>query len=247
MNKQIVLSIQEIADLKEGRKTLKQITKTHDGTSMSNLKIPLKNFIDKYSQIYAVTVEVYDENGKKQYTHQSPVNIPLNSKKTNRLKKENQSNCHYIQNATTRGDANKPHLPTRKNGYLDSFGEWERDELIDKNNNGDYLYRSVTLVSTNGSTISLIRNNKFNQEDEQAFLTTYDNMVKKCKDYESDLDKHMYDRVYDENGRLRYVEKEDFDMKQYISKNGDGYDILKDFQEDFSKANVKLRIQKEYN
>lgn len=179
------LTIQEIAQVKTEKK-LNVLTKTHDGTSMGKLRNSLKDFIKQYARIYAVTTNVYDENGELVFESQSPINIPLHNEQTQYIKRNNRENLHYVMNATTRGDANKPILNVGSNERIETLGEWEKSYLTEKNDEGNYLYRSFTLVSTNGSTISLIRNNKFNVEDETKFSEIYDNMVKKCKEYNGD-------------------------------------------------------------
>lgn len=54
------LSIQEIADLKEGRKSLEDIEKTHDGTSMGKIKGTLEDFIENHKLNKQQAVKVYE-------------------------------------------------------------------------------------------------------------------------------------------------------------------------------------------
>ena len=54
------LSIKEIADLKEGRKSLEEITKTHDGTSMGKVKDTLEDFIKNHRLNKQQAVKVYE-------------------------------------------------------------------------------------------------------------------------------------------------------------------------------------------
>lgn len=60
--KSLKLNIRDIVDLKEGRKTLNQIIKTHDGTSMGQLNGIIKSKAEKYRKHPNQHIFIYDEN-----------------------------------------------------------------------------------------------------------------------------------------------------------------------------------------
>lgn len=217
-NKNLKLSIQEIADLKEGRKTLEEIEKTHDGTSMSHIKPIIEDFIkENVPENNAHNRNlIADENGKI-----------LNTAKYSDVEKgepwsykgyEDHKNLHFISNKIagnlTVGESGSGRAYEQNDGSTMMPHEEDFLMLTQKNNDGEYLFRSCNLVSGNGTVISLLRNNQFNQDNENAlaevmpeykkatrtYFNEYNdklnenyNRIKENKEYPSRIDGHEID------------------------------------------------------
>lgn len=203
MNKRTILNIQEIASLKSGRKTLEEIRKTHDGTSMG--KLPIGEFVSKYGGDHYYHEVVYDKDG----------NIIDNIEamsigswyKTNG---EDRTDTHVIFSI----DAYE------KEGFyheLDDGTAWLTQP--DLNDFGLNTYRSITSVGGNGSSMSVIRNNKFSSED-----------AEKLKNIHKEFD------IAVENYYTTKGANPTMDMDEFIKKNG--------WDKKFEECNVKIRFQK---
>ncbi len=257
MNKQIVLSIQEIADLKECRKTLNQIIKTHDGTSITPVKNGINHFISEYGNSWFHHMGIYDNNGKE-LTH-----------------------IKYDENEDKQFINDKIKLPTGKELHIMKCGgdtetarEFQKDEnqknrlllhkgdiqsLLETDGEGGYKVRSVTVSGNNKETMTLLRNNKFNEENHQEVLKVTEDMNKDCHDYNIKFNKELYRNYYKlkeewENNpndnrtsseALEYFRKEAYNQ---TVKNigGDMYDFLneKGYPQRYDNCNCKLRIRK---
>ena len=203
MNKKTILNIQEIASLKSGMKTLEEIRKTHDGTSMG--KLPIGDFVSKYGGDYAYHEVAYDKDGK------IIDDIDVLSQHIAYPNNADRTDSHVIFSM----DASE------KDGEyfeLDDGTAWLTTTNLDY---FDYLnkYRSLTSVGGNGSSMSVIRNNKFSPEDAEKFKDTYKKFDDAIADY--------------------FIGKganPTMSMQEFIKKNG--------WDKQFEDCNIKLRFQK---
>lgn len=203
MNKKTILNIREIASLKSGMKTLDEIRKTHDGTSMG--KLPIGDFVSKYGGDYAYHEVVYDKDGNIIDNIEA-----MSSRSWYETNGADRTDCHVIFSE----DA------LEKDWFyheLDDGTAWLTQQDFD--NFGLDTYRSITSVGGNGSSMSVIRNNKFTQEDAEKLKDTYK---------EFDIAVENYYTVSYANPTM--------DMGEFIKKNG--------WDKRFEECNVKIRFQK---
>lgn len=175
------LSIQEIADLKEGRKTLDEITKTHDGTNVwaknPDLKSALNNFGEKCSKeseeyIRYTKDGVFQQDGT-QVSFDKDRNRLTDEEMTD-LKKDNYEECHFttFYKHNTNGDW-KLHESFKDNDCLPPMIDKEDIFLLGHTNkNGEYLFRSVSAESESGYRVTLVRSDKFDFKTDKYELTT---------------------------------------------------------------------------
>lgn len=207
------LSIQEIADLKEGRKTLEEIEKTHDGTSSGPIKSGIRQVVDECDSAYRVSV-VLSEDGKQLWsTDGKPELMVTDKKKKDRIPEEtesimnelgNEKNIHIITKSSTESsnqfwrdeavnDGVKVKIDDKNlTEYEFPWGP-ERDRLFLKNNDGDYLVRSVTNVGPDGTSVTLIKNNDFVPENEKTFNGLYNKMYSASSEYRYNLGKEAFE------------------------------------------------------
>lgn len=172
--KRITLTIKEIADLKQGNKTIKEIQKTHDGTSMGKIRSVINKWAkENYDE--AVLMDIgntarpwnyrweklnvtFDENGNQLTQNYFDRNDPTASYKVawqNLYEPQKQGDIHYV---TTEGEQNGHSDGIPVPGY--DFGS-----ITQKNENGEFYIRSETIVGEGGSYVTAIRNNDFSDED----------------------------------------------------------------------------------
>ncbi len=155
------LSIEEIALVKSKKKSLDDILKTHDGTSMGRIKSKLKEFIKDNAK-----------NRKRQYLY-----LDENGKELNEKDLTDNGMVHLIRNIGDTDIFTDEELP------VDGFHPFTSDDIFNMvyttdnqepiyvgDMTGEDLYRSVTIVSPSGETVSLIKNNKFSTEDKKTLL-----------------------------------------------------------------------------
>lgn len=255
--KQITLTIQEIADLKEGRRTLKNIRKTHDGTSMGGLRKIIQDFAQKYALERDKHIATYNSKGEeinhvqRPYKYEGlpkPVQIPDEIWRNNK-DLDMVSNLGGTDEMIMRTSAVYPaDVGGEYENNITTFHESEYGSLTQKNEDGKYSYRSITSVSPNGSSMTLIKNNKFSVEDEnnynaltKEFHKDMTNFAKTCKDDYS----VKYDELIQKEGLTsyeariearKYTYKKNGSMHEYIKKQG----YSERFEEE---CNTKLRLR----
>lgn len=251
------LTIKQIADLKEGRRTLQEITKTHDGTSMGGLRSNIQNFKQKYATANWKHIISYDENGNV-VNHSQLTEFQIEYLKIPSEVYNNNKNMDLISNLGHEDLTASAFGVTDPVDYEDKYSGFDildYDQLIQRNKDGDYVYKSVTTVSPNGSSLTLIKNNKFSIKDEKKYqdLTRkmhYDlkDFVKKCQlDYEIQSARLGY--INDDESLTpweKYKKKSSLAMQYTIERNGTLYEYIKKqgYSEMFEKeCNIKLRMR----
>ena len=164
-------------------------------------------------------------------------------------------------------DFNHPYSYETLNSYDDMYSApngHDLEQLVAKNDDGEYMFRSMTLVSPNGASISFIKDNQFSIEDEKGFMELVEKYNLDCYDYSNkysvDTDDNRERIVEERNEREGNIEwrldpKEHFkvnddSVKMATEQNGTLYDFIKDegYVESFGEHHVKVRIRgKELN
>lgn len=250
------LTIQEIALIKTLPEGYLEILKTHDGTSMGGLRTTIQDFSQKYATDRNKHIASYDQQGNEishvqrgtdDKNRTTPVAIPdeiwVNNKDLDMVSNLGGTDEMILGNSAVY--PNDIGIDYEKN-YA-SINRWEYDSLIQKNKDGDYSYRSITCVSPNGTSMTLIRNNKFGAEDEQrygelarTFHTDLRIYEANCKsDYnlkEAELKEQGLDEVAIHDQATRYALKQNGTMHDYIKEKG--------YPERFEdECNTKLRLR----
>ena len=219
MNKKTILSIQEIASLKSGMKTLAEIRKTHDGTSMG--KLPIGDFVSKYGGDCYYHEAVYDRDGKLLYDIED-----ISNRVAGYSKKIDRTDTHVIFSM----DANE------KDGEyfeLDDGTAWLG--LADLENFGFIeTYRSITSVGGNGSSMTAIKNNKFSPEDAEKLKDTYRKFDKAIMDY------------YIKKGANPTMDMQEFIQENGWDKRFEECNIKLRFQKNSKYANYEYDKDKNY-
>lgn len=311
MNKKTILNIQEIASLKSGMKTLEEIRKTHDGTSMGKVGPALDEWAEKNRENrWAISlVGIIDKNGKTIGYRIGDAIESINSIRPSvtdgvedELKdswktpsqfseKTGYKDFHLIETsgrggnegeytrgvnikesgAVFMGELAGSNVPKNEHPYANEGtagtmtvpNPYNMNKLLEKNKDGEYLVRSYSMVGNNGTRISIIRNNKFNQQNEGPYDSLANSLNKATIKYESDyqqryreiaqniIDNHEYPdnikghkllRPYDIRGYVEHKAqqqalKEMGTWEQAVLK-GQGFD------KQFEEQNVKIRVSR---
>lgn len=249
------LSIQEIADLKSGKKTLDEITRTHDGTSLGKIKGSLDYFIKEFAKDSGQNIMVVESDGSTR------AELYRNDLETLHVDFEAEfgeaKDYHLIKNPDfDNWDGTKDYdfqYDGKGGGWEDSFSPMNKEDMLDllsKNNDGEYIFQSSTLVSPNGSYMSLLRNNNFSKSDEKKFKESVkefqndvknSNWSKKADEVFKEIqNEHSHDMpindLYVELGKRMKKETGYATMKEYIAS--------KDYESKFKDCNVRFVIRK---
>ena len=233
------LTIQEIALLKQNPL---QYIKTHDGTSLGKIRHSLDNIAPKIRNKKKEQAYILDENGNTIQHKQGTKNgVEID---TDTLQYENQKNLHITHNHPA--EMTLDDIPT-------TLSHADLLILNTKNNDGDYIFRSISAEDPNGTRITLIRNNKFNETNEydyQMAVNKYFNksiqykqlvlqktkqiMFNKVQQYKVDHPHESIPHMKMEVETRKEVIKEIGTLKGYLKKEG----AIKSFED----CNCKLRI-----
>lgn len=248
------LTIREIADLKEGRKSLDEITKTHDGTSLGKIS----SVMDKWTQ---------SKVGKRDY---SSVSFTEDGQivQGSELRENQLSDLHRMDNSGENGT----YTCTRiyENGSVeyqstDIPHHFIMNDLMDKNKDGEYLNRSISLVSYNGTRMTVVRNNKFNDENHDMFNKTCEDMETASKEYNDMFSERWKARVQEMIDNREFPNKikgHNLSSPIYLShylEHKAKQEVLKDmgtweqnvlkgqgFDKRFEECNTKFRVSRKY-
>lgn len=225
------------------------LEKTHDGTSMSKINSSLDNFAEKYGQIKDhEEISFYTDNGKEimhLVGQEHGVDDKTLKPLTDKLEEENYTDVHVDHNHPTVWDTNVPTF----------LSENDMLTLMETNNDGDYIYRSISAESPNGSRMTIIRNDKFNNEDHTMFKEVIQKINRESLHYSiiTYKDAHMkalqqLSKEYTGNNKKEYLKSKEFHKKAddlAIKKVGTLEDYLKNqgLYDELSSVNCKLRIK----
>lgn len=196
MKGNLTLKIKDLALLKQNPEQYmeKQLyaTKTHDGTSSTPIKAQIEDFYkESVGSMYRHTRAVSSDG--EELNHIMTV---ADDKKneyydleferlfdTDEWDYDNSSDVHLLTKPSgENNNSNVEFFDKNGNSYLLPSLD-DMSILEELNNDGGYIFRSRTLVSDDGTTTTLIKNNKFSPEDESKLWKT---MV----DMESDVRNH---------------------------------------------------------
>lgn len=125
------------------------------------------------------------------------------------------------------------------------------------NNWFDYIFKSITATSPNGSRITLMKNDNFTPSDEEAMLNTYDKMEVLWQNYcnnfhtekqhqlsyfSSETDDGWFHQKYNLKGKS-YDECIDIIDKIVVKEIGSFEDELKPIRKEFNDCNCELSIE----
>ena len=223
-------------------KIINETVKTHDGTSLGKIRTPLDKIAEKIREKKKEQAYILDENGNIIQHKQGTKNeVELD---TETLKYENQKNLHITHNHPS--EITLDDIPT-------TLSHADLLMLNTTNNNGDYIFRSISAEAPNGTRITLIRNNKFNESNEYDYQfavnkysrastqykklvlqKTEEAMFNKVQQYKTDHPHESIPHMELEVETRKEVIKEIGSLNSYLEKEG----VLKSFED----CNCKLRI-----
>ena len=222
------LSIKEIADLKEGRKTLEELTKTHDGTSMGTIGPILDELCRTHGN--SERVIAYDENGKKVYdidddkhTRRGAVGVQNLERDMSKLEgKAKDLHCVVGENS---GLSNRTVVDINYgSGQLNIPNYNQLKSLCTTNDEGDYLLRSYTMISDNSTRMTFIKTNNFNKSNHKEYRQICKDIGKESKKY----NKEFQDIVEEKAKRIKETHKP--------TRITGGYSDTYDYQQIYTQA-----------
>ena len=238
-----------------------EITKCNDGTSIPKaVTKALDNFAQQYANLKDhEEISFYTENGEE-ITHIVGQEHGVDEKTLEEIDKklfeENYTNVNVDHNHPTVWDKFVPTFLT----------ENDMANLKEKNSNGDYIYRSVSAESPNGSRMTILRNNKFSEADYPLFEKTIEEIntyglrysishyksvhMKVLTEMTKDFEKWYYSKENEDlhMDTYEYLNSRKFQEEAHrrtIEKIGTLEDYLEKqgLLSDLEKANCKLRIK----
>ena len=254
MKNHTTLNVKDLALLKTN--PIAYYKKTHDGTSMGGLRSIIYDFNQKYALERQKHIISYDSQGNEVNHVQRPVKyeglpdpvpIPRNIW-------DNYSNLDMVSNL---GGTDEILIGSSEVYPIDvgmsyknnqsSFNRYEYGSLIQKNKEGEYTYRSITMVSPDGTSMTLIKNNKFNEADEDIYYDLAMKFDREMAGYTLQCKKdynNKYEELIKEGAEPIQAKRE---ARKYTrDKNGDMHDFIKEqgwdktFEE---QCNTKLRLR----
>lgn len=200
---------------------------------------------------------VYKKNGKS-------TSVPYNHDKVLK-QRESQGILHMTHNHPLLKNEDKPHdiIPTMLSEADARQLLWtvhlgENKGRFGVENSFDFVYKSVTAESPNGSRITLMANNKFTHENEEDYINTYhklewawQNYCQSFKDKKQELISYYntdisaggwFSRKYHLEGKS---EDECINIINHAVQDeiGTFEESVKDIRSDFNKCNVELSIE----
>lgn len=221
-------------------KIINETVKTHDGTSLGRIRTQLNKIAEKIREKKKEQAYILDENGNIIQHKQGTKNeVELD---TETLK--NQKNLHITHNHPS--EITLDDIPT-------TLSHADLLMLNTTNNDGDYIFRSISAEAPNGTRITLIRNNKFDESNEYDYQfavnkysrastqykklilqKTEEAMFNKVQQYKTDHPNERIPHMELEVETRKEVIKEIGSLNSYLEKEG----VLKSFED----CNCKLRI-----
>ena len=245
---EITLNIKDIALLKQNPKRYYEnlnITRTHDGTSSTPVKSTIQKFVKEYSQSPYFHHAITDKDGKIFHEGRLLFTEYYDNESLRTVAEQIGNDMNII---TTVPDEDDEHQ------YYDGFdmiNKTEVEMLTEQDADGNYLVRSNTIVSLNGESTTVVRNNKFSEKDHKKLSSLYD-------EYQEDVNKwfnnvymaemhNVMEEYHDTHGEFpsneiitRETVKRVGDVSDYINGSNWG----KRFEEE---CNVKLKVSKNTN
>lgn len=261
----LTLTIKEIADLKEGHKTLHEITKNHDYSGMiAPLPTKVKGQIYKFNKkrrnaefMYGIIIDdggniVSEKQGNKK---REEFHVPDSMKE--RLK--NREQFHKCYNQLTYDEDGEPlgygaclTYPNISNFFMTQWVH-SRDDVT-------YNYKSITCIGANGSqmTMSVVDEKKFRNalkavpDDENGLPEehqvidplasrlagnngSYNKFVKNCED---STEKHLEE--YTQNAKNNGVNTNTKKFQKQLKKE------KKEYQMEYSKQNMEKELSENF-
>ena len=227
----ITLKIKDLALLKSN--PTEYYRKTHDGTSMGNIGPVLDNWAvgEGNSGSYCL----FDEEGRRVRQTFRPGAYSSEGYIWDKYKEIPEAkNLHYITQPYYSGGTYKE---DENDVGFNATPARDFEKLItEKNENGDYMLRSLNSVKPNGIIQQLIRNDKYSETDDENFRKA----VQHYDDVEGDF-RRLWNKTEQES-RGEGVDS----VKEATKKIGTFQQYLKDqgVLDDFEKANCKMRFRK---
>lgn len=240
----------------------KSINKTHDGTSMSGLNGKIKKFAQRYATDDNLHYCAYDENGNMISS------IDSYKQYQDKYKDEQFDDLyHNPRNLDLVRNLGHEQLDKHNHSYFDSKYEYEdmystlNDyDLAQLHNIGeDSSFRSFTMVSPNGSSITFIKNNNYSEKDNGLFgklASDFENYctdyVSKCENDTQDIREEIIEKGDKEHGDYTWrIGSDDTkrildeSVKESVNRNGTLYDAIRDYPRlsQFEECNIKVRIR----
>lgn len=262
-----ILKIKDLALLKSHPEEY-YLTKTHDGTSSGPLRTGLNDFIGKYADSNYKQIEVLNKEGK----HAGHVQgIYAENIRVEELEEMGVTDAHIIQNdggslffgpEQTRIQEQHDAVFIQDNERYTFPLLEEMDQLTLQNEDGEYYLRSTTVTdSYAGGSITLMRTNKFNEENHEEFRRVADAFEKESREWKLEYtfgelakEKELWNEYRDETGIWLGGEKSTHPERQRIRKEAEKMmqEEMGSYREVFTKkygpqfeaCNIKLKIRR---
>ena len=223
-------------------RTIEEYSKTHDGTSLGTIRTSLDKISPKIRNKKKEQAYIIDEEGNIiQHKKGTKNGVEIDE---NTLKEEKHKNLHVTHNHPS--DLTLDNIPT-------TLSEDDMEALLTKNNDDDYLFRSISAESPNGTRITLIHNNNFNEADENNYRNAMRKYIAKSFQYKTLIlqktKQAMYNKVQQYKAdhpheSIPHMKMEIETRKEMIKEMGGLEDYFKKegVFKAFEDCNCKLRI-----
>ena len=222
-----------IKSLENEIEKLQETTKTHDGTSLGKIKENLEECTkDLGGETRGLNYDIIDDEGYGiEFDLESAIKeVERHGDDPEKIK----GNWHRVVGPTTYYWAdldgkiiNKEDIVSIPESGDSELGDMlipnakQIMDLLVKNEEGEYLMRGIHQVSNNYTRMSVLRNDKFNEENEKQLKDISSSFEKASKKYKQDYNKE-YDRNY------RDLMKEYSEDKFPITVNGQKIEYSKE-------------------
>ena len=225
--------------------------KTHDGTSSGPLKDALHKMVSQYSQDAYSHIMVISSDGKMIDEHHDLLG-PSTATEDSYIKKEG-TDMHVIANEGYGDENYRSHYDTAL------LNEHEMKELMKQNEDGEYLIRSQTLVGADGKSMTVIRDNSFNEENHETYTKLCEEFTSRVNEwgkknrgepYSAEVERleqefiqtHGRQPTFDETwgeGGIREQATSVYDNVPTVTDF-----IMEELAPEFEKCGVKIKFQK---
>ena len=218
----------------------------------ARLPLKVKQAIQQFKQKYCTLgkqskiehLEIYDDQGNTVYDKDGDnESVEWSILITSDIRKDTDKELNMVHN--------------HPNGFFGipvCFSKADINSFLQKStiDKDQFLFKTSSVVSANGSRMTITKNNKFTDDNIQNCNTTYDKLSMVYEKYLSDVHKTLMkiktntidtDNIPNNNNLTESQNIELFLMHQAIEEVGTFESRLKGIREEFNKANIEFSIE----
>ena len=200
------------------------------------------------NQSHIEHLEIYDNNGNNLYDNEgNEGSVQWSVLITSDIREDTNKELHMVHNHPN-GLFGIPVCFSKAD--INSF---LTKSLVDKNK---FLFKSSSVVTANGSRMTITKNNKFNDSNIQDCKNAYDKLYEVYDDYMKEVRDNMIiirnsvergeldiSNIPQRKGLTDFQNLEEFVMTRAVNSVGSFESRLGGVREDFNKANIEFSIE----